>query len=50
MEKGLEKAVLDLSLIKKGQEKVALQSNTFRKENSQRQIENCRLSYHPLEH
>jgi hypothetical protein len=47
-EKGMRKAVLGLFFMEKEQEKITLQPNIYRKENNQHQIENQRLSSHPL--
>jgi hypothetical protein len=49
MEKGTEKAVPDLSFMKREQEKITLQPNIYRKENKQHQKENQRFSCHPFE-
>jgi hypothetical protein len=46
--KGVERSVPGLSFMEKEQKKITLQSNIYRKENRQHQIENQRLSYHPF--
>jgi hypothetical protein len=47
-EKGMKKAVRGLSFMEQEQEKIILQPKIYRKENKQHQIDNQRLSSHPL--